>query len=453
MCTDCAENDLLLKLPLRTAEEHRPPRVEHEKQPHRLSLVFEPEAAAAWCMELSAMDVKDRSDLTSSLSTKGCFVTVDVGTIDISAHQVNADGRIIVFDLPHGKVYGGTVINNAFITFLEELTMEKIENFCQDSIQHKAEILELKEKTFEEVKLYFADDENETNSFYAVTLPKSYCQRYQAVLRRGRPSMKDGGAFEFVEATNQIRLSKAKMKELAYGSLYQIQECIQTALKSVRVKPDIMYLVGGFGGSSYVAEHIQNVFQEIRVIIPQFHDLAVVRGACLFFKQKPIRTADATYGTVCKLPYNEDNPVHHQAKVVQGKDGTPFCEDLFKPFVHIGEHLDPDYVYETVYSPIREDQETLRLALYSIRERYVDFVCKDGKICEGVKQLGCLFIDLKPLKDVPLNQRHVCLLVDFSSVEITISAYHKSKNAEIKLNTSSDFLSTVDKIIDQCTQY
>ena len=440
-----------LKLPLKTAEEHHPPKLDDmQKNFHRLSLVFEPEAAAAYCMKMSDTDVKDKSNFTGSLATNGCFFTVDVGggTIDITAHQVNDENVPVVFNLPCGRVFGGSLINESFIAFLEETTGATMTDYyCigSNEITRKAEIQDIKSKLFEEAKRYFANDDIKEN-YYSVALPKLYCQRYGQVLER---MGKKKHSFEFIKETNQLRLSEAKMMELARNCLHQIEECIKSAMDSVGMRPDIIYLVGGFGGSNLVVEHIRNVFEDIRIVIPQNPDLAIVRGACVYYKNKPIRTADATYGTVCKLRFDEKNKIHKEAEKVLGEGGSQYCTSLFKPFVQIGESIHPDHVYKSVYAPITADQKVLLLTLYSTREEYIDFAEKGemGKeVCDGVTKLGCLFVDLSAMMDVPFSQRHVKLLVDFSSVEITITAFFSCNDIEIKLNTSTDFLSTIEKI-------
>ena len=458
MCSNRVEYDDLLKLPLETSEEHDPPNVKkYEENPQRLSLVFEPEAAATWCMNLSPDKVKDISDISEpQLSTDGFFLTVDVGggTIDITGHQMtdNATRRMRVFNLPHGVIYGGSVINNAFVAFLEEeIAMGNNRPYfaTHDSDLRKAEFLSLKEEDFEMAKKQFAEDER--RDFYSVRLPVSYVEEYKRRLDRYTKTIDEGAELQYMKRGHQLRISKKKMQVLAAGCLYQIKECIDNAIHAIGKTPEILYLVGGFGGCQYVAQYIQDTFKDKkpRVIIPQFHDLAVVRGACLYFKTKPIRIADATYGTVCKLPYDERNKVHRKADKIIGKDGTQFCKSLFKPFIHMGEPLDPEYVYKTVYSPIREDQKTLLLSLYSIKENYVDFVEKNGEIYPDMRCLGCIFVNLEKMKDVPFDQRQIQVLIDFSSVEITINAHFTCDGKEIKLKTSTDFLSTINNSLDE----
>ena len=446
-----------------TAEEHEPPKTkEYEENPERLSLVFEPEAAAAWCASLTADKVKDISDFSEPLSTEDCFLTADVGggTIDITGHQISADNKMLFFNLPHGNVYGGSVVNEAFVTFInEQISMGNIKYYFASHENHlrTAEFLSLKEEEFEKAKKQFADDT--TRDYYSVRLPVSYVQVYEEHLERYSKTISEGATLQFCKRGHQLRISGRKMQELHSGCLYQLEECINNAIsciQSIGKVPKILYLVGGFGGCQYVAEHIRNVYGKtgMRVIIPQFHDLAVVRGACLYYKNKPIRTADATYGTVCKLPYDERNHVHQEAEKVEGKDGAQFCVSLFKPFVHMVEQLRPEYVYKTIYAPIKEDQQTMLLTLYSIKKQYMDFVKKDGETCPGMRELGHLLVDLTKLEDVPFEQRQVQLLVDFSSVEITINAHFTKANGEVvQLKTSTDFLSIVQQVENTCNSH
>ena len=442
-----------MTLPLKTSLEHNPPDVgQYEENPERLSLVFEPEAAAAWCMNLSLYDVRDTSNMSESLSTEECFLTVDVGggTIDITAHQMDVDKKMYVFNLPHGKVYGGSLVNEAFMTFLDDKIGNGSHKYflsAPDGRLRKADFQALKNEEFENAKKRFAEDED--RDYYTVRLPVPYVKEYRHRLERYQQTIEDGASLQYIDRVQQLRISKATMKDLMMGCLFQIKECIDNAIEFIKRDPKILYLVGGFGGCQCVARYIRDAYKDqgIRVIIPHNPDLAVVRGACLYFKNKPIRMADATYGTACKLPYNEDNPVHRQGERVAGTD-RDYCKSLFKPFVHVEEHLDPNYAYKTYYSPIREDQETMRLILYSLKERYADFVEVNGEMHPEMRMLGWLIIDLTTMLDLPMDQRQVELLIDFSSVEITINAHYIDHRVEKRLKTTTDFLSTKEKLED-----
>lgn len=422
--------------------------------PDRVSLVFEPEAAAAWCMELDKSNVKDKTDFTASLRTNKCFLTADIGggTIDITAHQVSEDGRMIFFRLPHGQVHGGAGINEDFITFLEEITESKMYNYyCsggREETQRRAEIQYLKNKAFEDAKKQFAEmDDDDDLDFCSVALPKKYCHMHQTTLVE--KSFKNGHLFYFTESANQLRIKETQMQILMAKYLDHITACIESSIEHMAKhghRPKIIYLVGGFGGSNYVVNHVMKTFKGTRVISPEFHELAVVKGACLYYRNKAIRIADATYGTECKILYDPSNEVHKKGEVVKGIDAKQFCKSLFKPFVHVDDALDPNYVYKTAYSPIKEDQNTLLLTLYSTMKENVDFVEQQGKMNPDLQKLAVILVNLEELKSVPFKNRLIHVLIDFSSVEITICAYYENRGREVRLKSSTEFLSTLEKL-------
>ena len=61
-----------------------------ELNSHQLSLVFEPEASAVYCMEHE----------NNCPGLNDCYLTVDIrgGTIDITVHQVCEDGTLNILD-------------------------------------------------------------------------------------------------------------------------------------------------------------------------------------------------------------------------------------------------------------------------------------------------------------------------------------------------------------------
>lgn len=444
-----------IPLPLLPAVEHKLPNTWETANPDRVSLVFEPEAAAAWCMELDRDNVRDKTDFTASLRTDGCFLTADIGggTIDITAHQVLEDGRMLFFRLPSGQVHGGAGVNEDFISFLEEVTECRISSYYSNGsyierIQKRAEIQLLKNKWFEEAKKQFAEaDDDDDCNFCQVSLPKNYCQMYQTILNEKSSKNKD--LFFFADDANQLRLKEAQMVKLMSKYLGHITSCIQSSIDYLAKNgqyPKIIYLVGGFGGSNYVVNHVKRIFKRIRVIIPQFHELAVVKGACLYYRNKAIRIADATYGTECKIHFDPNNEVHKEGEIVEGNDGEMFCKALFKPFVRVGDQLDPDYVYKTMYSPIREDQNNLLLTLYSTRKDSMDFIEQRGNLCSELQKLAVIFVNLEELRQVPFEERLIQVLVDFSSVEITVCAYYESNGKEVRLKSSTEFLSTLEQL-------
>ena len=443
----------MLKLPLQTVETHEPIEVKQlECNPERLTLVFEPEAAATWLKNLKFERVQDIGDITGPLTTDGCFLTVDIGggTIDVTAHQVERDGRMKVHNLPYGRMCGGNSVNQAFKTFLgKEIVHDaEFETYLKcNSAKRHAELMTLLYKRFEDTKKDFGNLMDV--DYFTVELYPSFVEVYMDQLCLLPEGLSSGVEVAFLKSSNQLQLSCAIMKQFMANCLEQIKECINTAIASIKSKSQvcIIYLVGGFGGCRYVTEDIRSYCGgRVSVIIPYEQELAVVQGACLYTREGVIRTADATYGTAAMIPYDESNKIHKQRKKIRGTDKRYYCQHLFLPFVKIGEELDPGFVYLTSYTPGTEEQTSITVHLFSTKEKDVHFVLdkKKGKYTEGVNHLGSINVDLSKGMALPRHKREVEIIFDFSSIEIVVYAIfvHTGERAQVL----TDFLSTQEKI-------
>ena len=441
----------MLELPLQTVETHEPIEVKQlECNPERLSLVFEPEAAATWCKNLKIERVQDIGDITRPLTTDGCFLTVDIGggTIDVTAHQVERDGRIKVHNLPYGRMCGGNSVNQAFKTFLGKEIVHD-EKFCKylgtnDGYVHNAELLGLIQDRFEETKVDYAGNMlgNDDEAYSVVELPPTFVETYKHQLEQC-------DCIVGVDYTDsQLQLSEEIMQELFSLCLEQIIRCTDEAIAAIGKGVDIIYLVGGFGGCRYIADKIHSNYGKIRVIIPVDQELAVVRGACLQHKDGVLRTADATYGIGTNVLFDEMNYIHQNGQQMVDADGQRLCCNLFQPYIQIGDSLDPEYVYVTTFTG-SASKTTLKVNLYSTFNNNVNYV-RDQNGCKphSLRHLGWLNIE----QDVKLpdgnalhwSNRRLEVVLDFSSIEILVHARFVDNDKRVK--ASVDFLSTLNKI-------
>ena len=428
-----------------------------ESHPERLSLVFEPEAAAAWCKMLDADKVSMSGDTLSPYTTQGCFLTVDVGggTIDVTAHQIE-DGKMKMHNLPYGRIHGGTVVNENFKTFLAKIVHDE---GCRgyvshdDSSKRKAELLGILYVKFEQTKRSFASDGD--CEFGTIELGTSFSEYYQAQLHVLEASSDDdddddGPDIEFVKSMSMLQLSAGKMETFFTSTIEEILKCIDETIAAVGVNVEMIYLVGGFGGCPYIAKRIRSHFDgRIRVFVPHDHELAVVRGACVYHNEGVLRTADATYGTDVALTFDDHNDVHLIGKVITNSEGNRSCANLFKPFVQIGDVLDPGFVHVTTCIPFSVESKSLVIDLYSTKKLYTHFTRENnGELSEGVRLMGWVEIDISKGMHLPRRQREIEIIFDFSSIEILIHArfiYNKDKDSII-CKAATDFLSTLEKV-------
>ena len=348
----------------------------------------------------------------------------------------------------HGRVHGGTVVNEAFKTFLAKDVVHD-QNYPKYLISktREVELFGLVYTKFEETKKSFTD--NSDSKFGSVELRESFTITYQSQLQVLKNPISKGADLQYMASVGMLRFSARIMETFLTSCLENILKCIDETIASVGVKVDMMYLVGGFGGCPYIAKHIRSRFQRIKVFVPQDHELAVVRGACVFHSEGVLRTADATYGVDGSRTFDEDNPVHLMGEKITNSEGKVNCNHLFYPYVQIGDVLNPALMYLTVFTPFDVKDTSARFNLYSTKETYTHFVReKNGQLTKGMRQLGWIDIDYSMGMHLPHYERKMEIFLDFSSVEILVYArfvYNKDKDPII-CKISTDFLSTLEKV-------
>ena len=480
MCTDLPEWEKYLSIPLQPASCSRSlinikPL---EPNPHKLSLVFEPEAAAIACMEL-------QSDNTSTPSARpgpnDCYLTVDIGggTIDITAHQVQPNGALLMLDIPHGEICGGTEVNKRFKEFiakevfhdptfsryLEATTCFECEckqhedNQCDicDSKrkQYHAELLGFVNIQFEKAKKKFGSKidytspEPELDGSYNLSIPGSLYAVYEGHLQNIQDIKIEGNTHvSYRRATQKFSISKRKMKELFEPNVTATRRCIEEALKVVgRDKVKIMYLVGGFGGCRYMTSSVQYHYPDITVIRPFEPEYAVARGACLFYKKKVLRISDATYGTKVSVKYDDNNNPIHKPTYKRVVDNRDYCDNLFKPYIHKGDEIKPDIVYSDTFIPIYGNEHTVSFILYSTLADNINYVKnEDGSLPDGLNMIGYLNVDISSGMHLPREKREVQLVLDFSSTEIHAYGWFIHDKDKTPVKATCDFLSTIENV-------
>ena len=414
-------------------------------------VTFEPEAAAVACMKL---------ETDPSITPPGpndCYLTVDIGggTIDITAHQVCEDGALQILDIPHGRVYGGREVNEKFKKHIatkvfRDPTFSRYlkTNRDREHKEHCAQLLGFINKDFEEAKKNFGS-ENEADiqfdgTYYNFSVPPTLIEVYQSKLQTIRGESTN---VSYIQTTQLMSINKVMLKELFEDNVKAIKECIDDALEKVgRDNVKIVYLVGGFGGCQYITSCIQQSYKSLLIVRPFEPEYAVAKGACLFYKEKILRIADATYGIGTCVEYDDHNPTHKPAfKLVA--DDCEYCCNLFQPYIHKGDEIKPDIVYSDTFIPVSEGQATVSFTLYSTPDHYIDHVRnEDGSLPDNMAKIGYLNVDISNGMHLPREKREVQLVLDFRSTEIHAYGWFIHDKDKTPVKATCDFLSTIEHV-------
>jgi molecular chaperone DnaK (HSP70) len=160
---------------------------------------------------------------------------------------------------------------------------------------------------------------------------------------------------------------------------------------SKKEQVDFIFMVGGFSESPFLKSQILNRFEknDVQVLVPRRPQISVVRGAC-FYGLNPrsitSRIAKKTYGINTLTVFDEEMHPMSKKVIIEGEE---FCEDVFDPFVRMGDSVSIDEVHTKIYCPVRTRQTVMRIIFYETEYPDVEF------IDEGhVRPLGELAIDI-----------------------------------------------------------
>ena len=398
------------------------------------------------------------------------YIVVDIGggTVDITAHHHEHGQGIEVIVEPSGNNCGGTKVNHEFLKLLQKIFQDEpafgddpyslprfvAANGGSQQAKHQAIINKLVHEDFEKYKVHFgsqftpqdSSQSSEESADIVIQIPNEICQFY---------SIKK--IIEGVNALNDPRIeldddnlfiSGSKMHEFFQPAIDGILSCTSSVLERLKDDIDTVYLVGGFGGSSYVYHNLISLIKSnfennnIRVIVPKDHALAVSEGAVKYRLNPDIihsRVMDATYGTDVCPPYI---PGVYNQEYIMGRDekGCIRVRDVFLKYVEKEEVLTADEVVTAEFLPLCSSAEKMAFPLYSTYDKNVKYVKdSEGNPIKSIRKIGAIEIEIPNQDGLDRSKRSVEMTMDFSHSEIQVRARYIVTGAEIK--TTVDFLS------------
>ena len=433
MLTECSSIDQF------TAISGSPLPLPDEVNPDKLSLALEPESAALYSQENVAEQIKsDPSAAVISRPTEYMVIDIGGGTVDITAH-VEADGGIVVDNIPTGNAWGGTQVNEAFSKMLQNIVSDPgFEKFLASGnrSQRMAALNKILYAEFEDQKLSFGKC---SINDIAIELPNIFCQFFSDSLEIG--AKKVGVVYE----DDRLYIDKEVVERQLFGpTLDGIIKCTLEAIEENKYDINTFYLVGGFGGCKYIHQKISAAIKKAKshvcnVIVPVTPQLAVATGAVMWrknCKKFKARRSDATYGIGTNITFDPDK---HDAyyKYYDNEDSCYRCHSFFHVFLEKGELASKDEVITTDVIPYSQSSTKVNITIYSTPNLGVQYTeDKNGK--STVTEIGQLVIDVPNPDNLPNNQREVDVTMDFSGTEIQAKAKYRVTGKEVK--TVCDFL-------------
>ncbi|KAH3854949.1 hypothetical protein DPMN_097508 [Dreissena polymorpha] len=400
-----------------------------------LLLASEPEAAAIYCLNLPA----EQQVALNNIGTPGhCFLTVDLGggTADLSAVQVEQDGRLKELCGEGGDLVGGQSVNNAFFQACND-NFKGTEWSRKFSEATPLEVMNM-EHEFEKCKIAIGSEE--IDETIQLPLPCSV-----------RESFRDG---RIQLANQQTQISITRQEDLKFETSFvrdnlfdQACRLINKVIENVLDKQNniqTVVLVGGFAESSIVQEKLKLMLQQkyptVQVVVPTSPFRAVLMGAVLFGHDRLIyksRISRATYGVRTNVLF--DDKKHDQTKKwLNNEDGKYYCNDVFDLHVKKGQSVVlNELTIGKTYLPMYKHQKQLTLQLFkSVSDGH-----EDGTVMyttdESCKKVGEISVDLSDT-DTTNPKREACVRMIYGGTQLSVIATEpvtgKEYNADISFN-------------------
>ncbi|MGW7284980.1 Hsp70 family protein [Streptomyces sp. NPDC054847] len=378
---------------------------------HRFQLCLEPEAAALYARNKLAGGGIDEA------GTRLVIVDAGGGTVDITAYEVEQDGRLVELIPPDGDRLGAEYVNTAF---REKVLVPRLSS--PDRADGCTNLLDLENRVpgllwhllqdFERTKVDF-DPVQETPS--RLPLPTQLYLALDDTERETLASKQDGIAYEFV-------LSRGEFISLFDQVIDPILKLVKKQLDTVlagATGPVRLLAVGGFAQSRYFQLRLNELQNDrVKLVIPPAPALAVLYGA-VHFAYDPsalrVRRSRYTYGCNISLPFEKGDPESSKDFDDGGKE---FCSNRFKTFVLESEPVEVGSAFTHHFTPLRKAQKSVLFNLYRTPERKPRYIDERGSV-----PIGKLEIKLPPsLRHLPTEDRCIELCMKFGGTEITAAA-------------------------------
>ncbi|XP_045204275.2 heat shock 70 kDa protein 12A-like [Mercenaria mercenaria] len=399
-----------------------------------LTIALEPEAASLFCRHLPVEKCLGREKISLSkfkAGTKYLVLDAGGGTVDITVHEVMSNGDLRELHKASGGAWGGTKVDDAFENFLTVVIGKKaVENFKQHHMEDYIDI-------FRDFEIKKRETAPSKDSKITIRVPVSLVE--MAKKTNGKPMKQSISKSMFKEKLSligdKIRMEANVMKGFFYLPLKSILDHVGKLLSEPQIYGcSAIVMVGGFSESTILQEHIQNMFSDLKIVIPEEAGLAVLKGAVIF-GHNPKMIAER----VCKYTYGTDithvaSPMckHHRKNTRPDEYGEMRCYGIFEKHAKIGQSIRiGEQQKECLSWPMYDDQTSVTYDIYASSSVDPVFVTD-----VGCSRIGTLTI---PISDTSLGrERRFGVSFLFGGTEIEVKVVDKT-TGEVTIKTV-DFL-------------
>lgn len=418
---------------------------------HKLVLALEPECAALYCQQLTKNKVAAHCrPRPVDCSTSNHYMVLDIGggTVDVAVYNRKSEDISDSVLPPTGNDWGGTKVNEEYSKLLQVIVDDpQFTRFCekrQCEAHHKAVITTHIFHDFETAKRTFGSNTKQERSI-SLRLNRKIVDFYGAdKIREGVEALNDKRIE--LNGSDLLIIHSPKVEELFSPVVTGIFDCVNSAIAKCPIEIDAIYLVGGFGGCSYIYNKIREcpAFSKLRVITPRDHQLAVVKGAVLFQRNPSTmnsRICSAYYGFEATVKYDPHQKHERPRRRYDYKREKFVTDNVFEIVIRKNQKVKYDKALEfpSYATPLSETSSKVELKLF---KTYIDGIVytrdANGKLYPGVEEIGKLELATPP-SDLPLAKHTISLTIYIGGPEFSYEVTNDETGE--KVIGTVDFLS------------
>lgn len=219
--------------------------------------------------------------------------------------------------------------------------------------------------------------------------------------------------------------------------LKQVVELVEQQINQADTFIDALFLVGGFGCSTYLYDILKINFshQVGEIAMPPSGELAIARGAAAYIKRPNLITSKVlrrTYGIQTRLPFEEGLDPEHSAIITA--DGIKRCSTRFDTIARKGQRISIDQKIKRSYWV--EYPKHTEADLYATDQNDIPRQITDSSVIK----LAEIPIKMPLLEHVQFGTRmDVTIEFSFGFTEIKMLVYLADTVSEHVLDTLDSF--------------
>ncbi|XP_052819020.1 heat shock 70 kDa protein 12A-like [Mya arenaria] len=393
-----------------------------------LLIALEPESASLYCRHLPAEMCRGTSVSVSTFKPGTKYMVLDAGggTVDITVHEVLANGGLRELHKASGGAWGGTKVDEAYEKFLDEVTGGKgvLKQFKEKHMENYVDLI----RDFE-IKKRDISTTGKSN----FRLPSTLTELIKEITGK---TIKETILQSVYKESVSFIGDKLRVEAKIAMKFFDIPiDSIIAHVSSLIQKPtvsgcSVIVMVGGFSESTLLQDRIRSKFSTMDVITPNEAGTVVLKGAVIFGHNPGAiaqRVLKITYGQEITHAFKEECLREHpEADRERDDNGEMRCFNIIDIHARAGQAVtDGQEQPEQVYTPLYDDQAELECSILTSEidnPKYVTDCHEIGKWCF-------------PIPDTSLGRsREFGVTFMFGGTEVVVKVVDKVSKVEKKIH-------------------